>query len=275
MPLPLSASHVGIIGIDDTVNAVAQRLRRRQVAVSALVPKGVRLTAPLRQCAVAARRSLQNLCTGLPLPRTLLFSSGAFDLQQQLAPLLAAGDLVVELNGGEFRAARRRAAALAALGIHHLDAAVFATPLSAELGFALAVGGSREAAARFAPLAWALAANPDLGFVHCGGSGSGCFVGAVQETLARTATAGLARGYELLSRDGPVLGPAQLAGLWSAGAETNRVLLELADGFLEEVDRDAESTLARNLATVIRMAARAARSYLDALGTAVPGAGPR
>lgn len=272
----MGSLHVGIIGIEDTANAVARRLRRQDVAVSVFVPKGGKLPAPLGECGVGARRSLKTLCAKLPTPRTLLLSAGALDLLDRLTPLLTAGDLVVELAGGEFRAARQRAAALATLGVHHLDAAAFATPLSAELGFALAVGGSREAAARFACLARLLAANPDLGFVHCGGSGSGCFIRAVQETVARTATAGLARGFELFSRSGPALGPAQLAGLWSAGAQTNRTLLQLADGFLEEVDQDAaEGTPARNLATVIRAAAQAAESYLDALSAAAPGAGAR
>src|SRR5215469_13499524 len=115
----------------------------------------------------------------------------------ELAPLLAAGDVLIDGGNSNYRDDIRRAGELSRKGIHYLDVGTSGGVLGFEQGYCLMVGGAREAVALVEPALATLSpggrkgaaagANPEagtaasreaasMGYLHCGPSGAGHFV---------------------------------------------------------------------------------------------------
>jgi 6-phosphogluconate dehydrogenase len=153
---------------------------------------------------------------------------------QQLAGLLAAGDLVVDGGNSNFRDSMRRASELAAKGITLLDAGVSGGVWGLENGYGLMVGGDEAAARRLQPIFAALAPAPDKGWGRVGPSGAGHFTKMVHNGIEYGLMQAYAEGFEILAaREDFKLDLHQIAEMWRHGTVVRSWLLDLAARALE------------------------------------------
>ena len=138
----------------------------------------------------------------------------------ELAPLLAAGDVLIDGGNSNYRDDIRRAGQLSRKGIHYLDVGTSGGVLGFEQGYCLMIGGAREAVTLIEPVlatlspggrkgaAAAGAGNADpaailaaasMGYLHCGPSGAGHFVKMVHNGIEYGLMAAYAEGLNLLA----------------------------------------------------------------------------
>lgn len=221
-----------------------------------------------RDGAVAAA-SLAGLVAALPAPRVvwLMIPAGVVDRAiGDLAPLLSAGDTIVDGGNSNFQDDITRAAALSARGLHYVDCGVSGGVWGRERGYCLMIGGEPETVRRLDPLFASLApgfgaapATPertsdartaDRGYLHCGAHGAGHFVKMVHNAIEYGMMAAYAEGFNILhhagaGRDGqehdaettPLRHPehyqydfdlAEIAELWRRGSVITSWLLDLS-----------------------------------------------
>jgi 6-phosphogluconate dehydrogenase len=208
--------HVGMVGLGRMGLGMARRLGRGGHACIGFDPG-----AAARQAYAAdggtAVDSLRALVEALPAPRVvwLMVPAGIVDaVVADLAPLLGAGDTIVEGGNSCWQDDLRRAAELAPRGIHWVDAGVSGGVWGLERGYCLMVGGPGEAVARIEPLlrslapgAGGIAPSPgregrggraEEGWLHCGPTGAGHFVKMVHNGIEYGLMAAYAEGFNLL-----------------------------------------------------------------------------
>jgi len=221
---------------------------------------------------ISATGSVPELVAALTAPRTLwiMVPDRLVDaVIGELAPLLDAGDTVVDGGNSWFREDARRARQLAGHGIEYLDVGTSGGVWGRERGFCLMIGGNAEAVARLEPVFSALSpgrggapATPgrtpadgtaDQGWLHCGGHGSGHFVKMVHNGIEYGMMAAYAEGFAMLRKagdDGSDCGleqpltttPGEVAEVWRRGSVVGSWLLDLAAaGMLADPDLEGFS----------------------------------
>ncbi|MFA9565126.1 MAG: phosphogluconate dehydrogenase (NAD(+)-dependent, decarboxylating) [Acidimicrobiales bacterium] len=134
----------------------------------------------------------------------------------QLAPLLDAGDVIIDGGNSYYREDIDRAAALAPSGVQYVDVGTSGGVHGLERGFCLMVGGEDDTIAGLAPVFESLAPGIDsaertrgrtgapapgeAGWLHCGPNGAGHFVKMVHNGIEYGAMAALAEGLAVLDR---------------------------------------------------------------------------
>lgn len=180
----------------------------------------------------------------LAAPRVvwLMLPAGAAvdEALDELAGLLAPGDVVVEGGNTRFTDDLRRAPVFEATGVHYVDAGVSGGVWGLKNGYCTMVGGSAEAFARIEPLLLTLA--PPQGYMHCGPTGAGHFVKMIHNAIEYGMMQAYAEGFAILEAS-PYRGSldfAALSGLWNRGSVIRSWLLELAESlFAKDPDLTA------------------------------------
>ncbi len=163
--------------------------------------------------------SLAELVEALEPPRAIwIMIPAAFvaDTVGRLAPLLDAGDVVVDGGNSWYRDGVDRAAQLAELGIHYLDVGTSGGVHGLERGYCLMIGGPDAAVAELASVFDSLApgagtagrtpgrdgpvAPEERGWLHCGPSGAGHFVKMVHNGIEYGLMAAYAEGLNVLAK---------------------------------------------------------------------------
>ena len=169
--------------------------------------------------------SLAEFVASLPRPRAVLLmvkAGAATDaVIEAVAPLLDAGDVVIDGGNAWFEDTRRREAALRAQGLHFVGLGVSGGEEGARHGPSLMPGGSHEAWDRVRGALGAIAARSDYGpcVTHLGPDGAGHFVKMVHNGIEYADMQLIAEVYDLLRRD-VGLGADRLAEVfeaWNAG----------------------------------------------------------
>lgn len=180
--------------------------------------------------------SLADLVSKLPAPRTvwvMVPSGGPTDsVINELAGVMAAGDLIVDGGNSNFKDSQRRGAALKEKGLLFMDAGTSGGVWGLKVGYCLMVGGEKEAIDRIAPALTTLA--PPNGWHHCGAIGSGHYVKMVHNGIEYAMMQAYAEGFELFNASGFDLDNAKIADLWMQGSVVRSWLLELAADALKE-----------------------------------------
>ena len=177
--------------------------------------------AELEREGMASAASLADLVGRLAAPRTvwLMVPAGAVDaLVEQLLPLLAAGDTLVDGGNSYYRDDVDRAARLAPRGIHYVDVGVSGGVWGLERGYSQMIGGEAETVRRLDPLFRALApgraaapptpgrdgavGTAEEGYLHCGPAGAGHFVKMVHNGIEYGIMAAYAEGFNILHHAG-------------------------------------------------------------------------
>jgi 6-phosphogluconate dehydrogenase len=166
---------------------------------------------------VGAAASIGDLVTQLARPRAvwLMVPAAAVDpALQLLAPLLTAGDIVIDGGNSYYRDDIRRAAELKTRDIHYVDVGTSGGVAGLERGYCLMIGGEALVIDRldsvFATLAPGEVANSDItrecstqstagrGYLHCGPTGAGHFVKMVHNGIEYGVMAAYAEGLNIL-----------------------------------------------------------------------------
>jgi 6-phosphogluconate dehydrogenase len=159
--------------------------------------------------------SVAALVQALPAPRALwiMVPAGIVDtVIEQLRPLLARGDVLIDGGNSNYHDDLRRSEALKGAGIHYLDVGTSGGVLGFEQGYCLMIGGEAAAVALIEPALATLAPGGKLapggaagraaaaqGYLHCGTSGAGHFVKMVHNGIEYGLMAAYAEGLNVLA----------------------------------------------------------------------------
>ncbi len=229
---------IGMIGLGRMGANMTQRLigGGHRVVVSDLNQTAV--TASEAAGAVAAT-SLPDLVAKLPPRRAIwmMVPSGApvQSTIDQLAPLLAKGDIVIDGGNSNYHDSMRRGEELAKHGIDFVDAGTSGGIWGLKEGFCLMVGATAGAFAHVEPALKTLA--PVDGYAHVGPSGAGHFVKMVHNGIEYGMMAAYGEGFELLAGSQFDLDMRQIASLWQQGSVVRSWLLSLAQQAFERDPR--------------------------------------
>ena len=207
--------------------------------------------------------SLAALAASLPRPRVawVMVPAGAPTEQtvEALSQHWEAGDIIIDGGNSYFKDDIRRSQALAAKGIHYLDAGTSGGVWGLERGYCLMVGGPQEAFDACEPLFKALApgrgqlprtpglapgaGTAEQGYLHCGPSGSGHFVKMIHNGIEYGLMQAYAEGFDILQGAGQAALPEaqryelpldQIAELWRRGSVVSSWLLDLSAAALAQ-----------------------------------------
>ncbi len=161
--------------------------------------------------------SLADLVGKLQAPRVvwLMVPAAAVDATlQELRPLLALGDIVVDGGNSYYVDDIRRSKELAAEGIAYVDCGTSGGVWGVDRGYCLMIGGPKAAVSTLDPIFRALApgvgmaprtpgrlgrpVDAEEGYLHCGPSGAGHFVKMVHNGIEYGIMAAYAEGLNIL-----------------------------------------------------------------------------
>ena len=157
----------------------------------------------------------------------------------ELAPLMEAGDILIDCGNAHFADTRRREAALRERGLHFVGTGVSGGEEGALLGPSIMPGGSAESYASLGPMFEQIAAQVDGTpcCTHIGPDGAGHFVKMVHNGIEYADMQLIAEAYDLL-RHGLGAEPAELAAIftqWNSG-DLESFLIEITAEVLGHVD---------------------------------------
>lgn len=264
---------IGMIGIGRMGGDMVRRLLRkghrcvvygrRPEAVAALTDEGA--IGALNYEAFVAHLNAPRI-VWLMVPAATV--DGVID---EMAPLLAPGDILVDGGNSHYQDAIRRSAVLRDRDIHFLDVGTSGGVWGRERGYCLMIGGEVEPVGRLMPIFRDLApgtgevaptegrpgsSTAEQGWLHCGPSGAGHFVKMVHNGIEYGLMAAYAEGFNILRHAGIGLGErtadaetaplkqpehfqydfnlADIAELWRRGSVIPSWLLDLCARALAE-----------------------------------------
>jgi len=259
---------IGMIGLGRMGANMVRRLLRagHSCVVYNRTPQAV---AELAAEGAVGAGSLADLVAKLAAPRTvwLMVPAAAVDATiAELRPLLARGDTLIDGGNSYYVDDLRRAAELAADGVHYLDIGTSGGVWGRERGYCLMIGGEADVVRRLDPIFAALApgrgsieptagrdpaaSTAEQGYLHCGPAGAGHFVKMVHNGIEYGIMAAYAEGFGILrsanvgkadhtvdAETTPLRDPthyqfdlplADIAELWRRGSVISSWLLDLA-----------------------------------------------
>jgi 6-phosphogluconate dehydrogenase len=171
----------------------------------------------------------------------------------ELAGLLAAGDVVIDGGNSFWKDDVRRAARLRETGIDYLDVGTSGGVWGLERGYCLMIGGAKAAVERLDPIFNSLApgrgdipatphregrdARVERGYLHAGPSGAGHFVKMIHNGIEYGMMQAFAEGFDILKHAGSSKLPeahrfdfdlADIAEVWRRGSVVTSWLLDLS-----------------------------------------------
>ena len=253
---------LGMIGLGKMGANMVRRLMRggHQCVVFDVNPENVqRLTA---EGAVGAT-SMDDLIGRLSTPRALWVMVPAGDATETtveaLAQRLNPEDIVIDGGNSYFKDDVRRAKALTARGIHHVDVGTSGGTWGLDLGYCLMIGGSASVVKHLDPLFSTLApghgdisptpgrdrvhGTAEEGYLYCGPSGAGHFVKMVHNGIEYGLMQAYAEGFDIFrhanSKNLPEeirydLNLPDIAEVWRRGSVVGSWLLDLTASALAE-----------------------------------------
>jgi 6-phosphogluconate dehydrogenase len=163
--------------------------------------------------------SLAELVKKLERPRTICLMVPAVFVGasiEELAPLLAPGDTLIDGGNTHYHDDIARAKRLAPLGLHYVDMGTSGGVWGLERGYCLMIGGEAEVVARLDPIFATLSpgrgeiprtpgretlgGTAESGYLHCGPSGAGHFVKMIHNGIEYGLMAAYAEGLNILKK---------------------------------------------------------------------------
>ncbi len=208
---------LGMVGLGRMGANLVRRLQRAGHQCVAYDHDPAAAAALTSDGAIAAS-SLADLVGKLDPPRAvwLMVPAGVTErVIDELTPLLAAGDTIIDGGNTFYGDDMARARALVEHRIQYVDCGTSGGVWGLERGFCLMIGGADEAVARLDPIFRALApgidgardrtpgragdpAPEEMGYLHCGPAGSGHFVKMVHNGIEYALMAAYAEGLNII-----------------------------------------------------------------------------
>jgi 6-phosphogluconate dehydrogenase len=192
------------------------------------------LAGPAAGASVTGHRTVEELVADLEPPRRVMLMVKAGEVVDlvidQVAPLLDAGDVIIDGGNSRYDDTERRVAALAQRGIRFVGAGVSGGEEGARTGPSIMPGGDAEAWPLVRDVLQAIAADGDDGRPCCdwvGPGGSGHYVKMVHNGIEYGDMQVIAEAYDLMRSMG--MANAEMAAVF---AEWDRGVL---DSFLVEI----------------------------------------
>ncbi len=207
--------------------------------------------------------AIADLVAAMPAPRAVwimlpagVVTDHAID---ELAPLLSAGDVIIDGGNTFWKDDIARAARLREKGLHYLDVGTSGGVWGLERGYCLMIGGESDVVARLDPVFAALApgrgdipATPyrdnrdprvEQGYLHCGPNGAGHFVKMIHNGIEYGMMQAMAEGFDILRHANSPALPAEhrldldvadIAEVWRRGSVVTSWLLDLTSTALAQ-----------------------------------------
>ena len=258
---------IGMIGLGRMGANMVRRLKkaghecvvfdRSAEAVQALAKEGM-----------TPATSLQDFVNKLTTPRAvwLMLPAAVVDASiAEIAPLLSAGDILIDGGNSYYKDDIARAKSLSAQSIQYADVGVSGGTWGLERGYCLMIGAQQSTFAHLQPIFVSLApgvetaprtdgmtgqpSTAENGYLHCGAEGAGHFVKMVHNGIEYGMMAAYAEGFNLLrhanvggaarhvdAETSPLREPeafrydinvAEVAELWRRGSVVSSWLLDL------------------------------------------------
>ncbi|MCP5044835.1 MAG: decarboxylating 6-phosphogluconate dehydrogenase [bacterium] len=212
--------------------------------------------------------SLEELVSRLDAPRAIWIMVPAGKITesvvQQLGELLGEGDIVIDGGNSMFKDDVRRAAELAAKGIHYVDCGTSGGVWGIDRGYCLMIGGHADAVAHLDPIFKCLApgrgdiertpgrddgqGTAEEGYLHCGPAGAGHYVKMIHNGIEYGLMQAYAEGFDIMrsaqnenvdERYRFDLDVAEIAEVWRRGSVVGSWLLDLtAQALVEQPELD-------------------------------------
>ncbi|MGM0876639.1 MAG: phosphogluconate dehydrogenase (NAD(+)-dependent, decarboxylating) [Bacillota bacterium] len=186
--------------------------------------------------------SLKELVETLDKPRILWIMvphSVVDSVINEITPLLATGDIVIEAGNSYYKESIRRSEELKKIGVNFLDAGTSGGMEGARNGANYMIGGDPEAWSMVEPLFRDTSVNK--GYLYTGKSGSGHFLKMVHNGIEYGMMAAIGEGFEVLEKSEFDYDYEKVARVWSNGSVIRSWLMELTesafakDGKLDEI----------------------------------------
>ncbi|MEM6578467.1 MAG: NADP-dependent phosphogluconate dehydrogenase [Pseudomonadota bacterium] len=242
------SAQIGVYGLGTMGSALALNMAEKgfDVAVSNREPDWI---APFLEEAraltgeVQGYETLADFVTAIRCPRVILFmipSGPPMDqMIEEISPLLAPGDTIIDGGNADFHDTRRRAAHLAEQDLHFVGMGVSGGENGARHGPSMMVGGSPHSWTQLKDILQAIAArHEDMPCVdHLGPDGAGHFVKTVHNGIEYADMQLIAELYGLL-REGAGWDEGRIAALFTAWNEgpSRSYLLEITGQLLHYED---------------------------------------
>jgi len=153
---------------------------------------------------------------------------------EELTPMLAPGDIVIDGGNSKWTWDEIHAEQLAKAGLHFVDVGTSGGVWGLQNGYALMVGGDDADIAACQPIFDALKPEGEFGFVHAGGHGAGHFAKMVHNGIEYGLMQAYAEGWELLEAAKEVTHVKEIFRSWREGTVIRSWLLDLMVEAMED-----------------------------------------
>ncbi len=176
--------------------------------------------------------STAEAVAALTAPRTIWVMVPAGDATEvvvnELAGLLAPGDIIIDGGNTFYKDDIRRAGALEPKGIHYVDAGTSGGVWGLAEGYSLMIGGTKEVVERLRPIFETLAPEADKGWGRVGPVGAGHFVKMIHNGIEYGLMQAYAEGFEIMHTKKEFgLDLEQISQIWRYGSVVRSWLLDL------------------------------------------------
>ncbi|WP_138493825.1 phosphogluconate dehydrogenase (NAD(+)-dependent, decarboxylating) [Paenibacillus pinistramenti] len=145
----------------------------------------------------------------------------------EVAPLLSAGDIIIEGGNSHYKESKRRYEKLKESGIHFMDAGTSGGMEGARNGACYMIGGDPEAWEVVEPIFRDTAV--ENGYLYAGPSGSGHFLKMVHNGVEYGMMASIGEGFEVLEKSNYKYDYEKVARVWNNGSVIRSWLMELTE----------------------------------------------
>ena len=230
---------VAMVGLGKMGANMLRRVARAGIPIAGFDASPAAGAALAGETGISVGATLAATVAMLRAPRAvwIMLPSGEITEQtvQAVAALLSPGDVILDGGNADYRDTIRRAATLAAKGLHFIDVGVSGGVWGLDNGYGLMFGGPKAAVEPLLPIFRALAPAADQGWVHCGPSGSGHYTKMVHNGIEYGLMQAYAEGFALLRAKSDFgMDVAAIAEAWRQGTVVRSWLLDLAAGALRE-----------------------------------------
>jgi 6-phosphogluconate dehydrogenase len=254
---------IGVIGLGRMGGNISRRLIKNGHEV-VVYDHDAKAVAALSRDGATGANGLDKLVQQLRPPRAVwvMLPAGKIteDVIDQLAKLLAAGDIVLDGGNTFWRDDIRRAKMLKERNIHHVDVGTSGGVWGLDRGYCMMIGGDKAIVDRLDPIFSALAPGlgnvartpkrdgrdprAEHGYIHAGPNGAGHFVKMVHNGIEYGLMQAYAEGFDILKSAGNTTLPdrfdldlADIAEVWRRGSVISSWLLDLTASALAADDK--------------------------------------